>query len=153
MTDSTLKKLEDEICRGLDELSSLDPDSEAYQKLSDKLIKMAGIINKDEAIRNKLTIDREKLDAQANMAALKRGADSEKFEREQIQRDRETKLNCWLTIGTCAVSLISFIGTWIANGVSQARSEHFEETGHCYTSRFSRFQIKEPNHPNPTVRK
>ena len=153
MNDLTRKKFDDEICRELDRLKELDIDSEEYQRVSAKVAQMTDLVNKDDESKMKLKIEKERLEAEASIEASKRGADSERLEIEQVQRQKEAKLNCWLTIATCAVSLISFIGTWVSNGISQSRSEHFEETGHAYTSRFSRFQVKEPNHPNPIVKK
>lgn len=166
MNDVTRKKLDDEISRELDLLQTLDPleTNSGYQTVSAKIVLLSTLANKDDESKIKLQIEKEKADselriekekadAEASLEASKRGADSEKFEIEQAQRSKEVRINCWLTVATCVVSLISFIGTWVANGISQERSEHFESTGHAYTSKFSRFQIKEPNHPNPTVKR
>lgn len=164
MNDVTRKKLDEEISRELDLLQTLDPKNDDYQKVSAKIVQLSVLANKDDESKIKLEIEKakadselkiekEKAEAEASLEAYKRGADSEKFEIEQMQRSKEAKINCWLTIATCVVSLLSFVGTWVANGISQERSEYFESNGHAYTSKFSRFQIKEPNHPNPTVKR
>lgn len=178
MNDSTRMKLEEEVCRGLDRLKQLNPESEEYQKASSKLVQMAELINKDDEAKNRYDIDREKLDAEASLEASRSGSESEKLrleteklraqldqrdrelelegqklEQEKIRAEKEAKRTVILTCVTSGVTLLSFIGTWIANAISQNRSEQFEESGHAYTSRFSRFQVKEPNHPSAGIKK
>ena len=153
MNDLTRQKLEDEICRSLDKLKQLDPGSEDYQRVSSKVGLLTELVNKDDEARNRYEIDREKLDAEANLEALKRGAESERAIQEQERFERETMRAYILTGFTGLVTLITFVGTWVSNAIAQNRSEHFEETGHAYTSRFSRFQVKEPAHPSTGIKK
>ena len=97
-------------------------------------------------------IEREKLDAEASLEASKRGAEREKFETEVKLREQDAK-RTWIQFGiSCAVTLATFAGTWIANHISQNQSEYFEATGNAYTSRFGKWQLKEPIHPNPLLR-
>lgn len=173
MDDVNRKKLNAEIERLHDKLKTLSPDGkdyEEYEKVSNKLIRLTELANKDDEGRRNYEIDklkleneasieaskqeleREKLDAQANIEASRRGLESEKAELEAQIRAQETKRS-WIQFGISAgVTLFTFIGTWVANHISQNQSEYFEAEGHSYTSKFSKFQNKEPMHPNPLLR-
>lgn len=152
MDDINRNKLNEEIGRLHDKLKVLSPDSDGYEKISSKLIKLTELANKDDEARNKYEIDKDRLDAEASIEASKRGLESEKAELEAQIRSQETKRS-WIQLGISAgVTLITFIGTWMCNRASQNQAEYFEATGHSYTSKFSKFQNKEPVHPNPLLR-
>lgn len=148
-------KMETEIDRCLDRLKDFDPKSEEYQKVVHKIVQLSELINKEDEVANKLKVDTGRLDAEKDLEAIRQGSESEKLrlevekvQVEQDQRKRETIRAYILTGISSLVTLGTFVGTWIFNARAQARSEYFEETGHAYTSRFSRFQLKEPSHPN-----
>jgi len=180
MNDSTRVKFENEICRGLDKINKLDPESENWQTVTDKLVKMADLINKDDESKNRYDIDRSKLDAEASLEASRSGSESEKLrletekiqaqlelensrleldnnklelektklEAEALEKKKEAKRAYVMTCISSGVTLLTFVGTWVANAIAQHRSEVFEESGHAYTSRFGRWLNKEPNHPS-----
>lgn len=185
MDDINRQKLDEEISRVHEKLKVLSPDSDAYEKVSNKLIRLTELANKDDEARNRVIIEREQIDAQADLEASKRKVESERFEaelkfKEQIEREKldaeasleatkrgvesekfeaEIKLKerdakrSWVQFTISAgVTVFTFVGTWIANRISQNRAEYFEATGQAYTSRFSKWLVKEPNHPNPLLR-
>ena len=152
MDDINRNKLDEEIGRLHDKLKVLNPDGEEYEKISNKLIKLTELANKDDEARNRYEIDKDRLDAEASIEASKRGLESEKAELEAQIRSQDARRS-WIQFGISAgVTLATFIGTWIANRLSQNQAEYFEATGHSYTSKFSKFQNKEPIHPNPLLR-
>lgn len=152
MDDVNREKLDAEISRVHDKLKVLSPDSEEYDKVCKKLVDLTDLANRDDEARNKYEIDKEKLDAEASLEASKRGMESEKLDAEARIRDQDVKRS-WIQFGISAgVTVFTFVGTWIANRISQNQSEYFEATGHGYTSRFSKWQNKEPVHPNPLLR-
>lgn len=153
MNDVTRENLDNEMHRLQDKVKVLNPDSEEYQKAAKELRAYMEIANKDDEARNRYEIDKERLDAESNLEALKRGMETERQEHEERLRAEETRRSYIQLAITGGISLLTFVGTWAVNLISQSRSEHFEETGHAYTSRFSRFQIKEPNHPSVSPRK
>ena len=152
MNDVTRQNLDNEMFRINEKLKLLSPDSDEYQKMSKELRAYMDLANKDDESRNRYDIDHERLDAEANLEAQKRGAETERQQHELEMEQLKTKRSYIQLAITGGISLLTFVGTWIANARSQYRSEHFEETGHAYTSRFSRFQLKEPNHPNMNVK-
>lgn len=152
MDDMNRQKLDEEISRIHDKLKVLNPDTDEYEKISNKLVKLTELANKDDEARNKYEIDKEKIDAEASLEASKRGMESERLEAESRIKDQEAKRS-WIQFGISAgVTIFTFVGTWIANKISQNQSEYFEANGNMYTSRFSRWQNKEPVHPNPLLR-
>ena len=152
MDDTNRGKLDAEISRVHDKLKVLNPDTEEYEKVANKLVKLTELANKDDEARNKYEIDKERLDAEASLEASKRGMESERLEAEARLRERETKRS-WIQFGISAgVTVFTFVGTWVMNRISQNQSEFFESEGHSYTSRFSKWQNKEPAHPNPLLR-
>ena len=153
MNDVTRHNLDNEMSRLGEKLKLLSPDSEDYQKIAKELRAYMEVANKDDEAKNRYDVDRERLDAEANLEAMKRGMEAERQEHENRMKAEEAKRSYIQLAITGGISLITFIGTWWANARAQARSEHFEETGHAYTSRFSRFQLKEPNHPNVAIKK
>ena len=177
MYGETRTKLEAEIGRGLDRMKQLSPESEEYQKISSKIIQMTELVNKDddsagrfeidkdrlkadaESERNKFEIDKDRLNVEADNEKLRQGAESEKLrlETEKIKaqleleekRNKRETIRAYIIAGFSGlVTLGTFVGTWIFNARSQVTSEYFEENGHAHTSRFNRFQLKEPNHPS-----
>lgn len=170
MDDGNRKLLNDEIARVQEKLKVLAPDSEGYDKVSNKLTKLIELANKDDESRRRFEIDDKKLDvelqleaskremeeerleAEASLEASKRGLESEKLETEARIRAEEAKRS-WIQLAvTSGVTLLTFIGTWTMNRISQNQSEYFESTGQAYTSRFSKWLNKEPVHPNPLLR-
>lgn len=119
--------------------------------------------------KERLAVDKDKLELSDNIEKSRLGADSEKLRLETEKLKLETELeDKKLTLETALenkknkrdtirayilagfsglVTLGTFVGTWIFNARSQVTSEYFEENGHAHTSRFNRFQLKEPNHP------
>lgn len=149
------EKMEAEIVRGLDQLKQFNPESEEYQKITQRIVQLGELINKGDEIANKVRMETERLEAEARQEAEKRGSESEKlrFEEEKAmleeKRSKRDTIRAYILGGLGAlVTTGTFVGTWIFNARAQARSEFFEENGHAYTSRFSRFQLKEPNHPS-----
>lgn len=152
MDDSNRKKLDEEISRIHDKLKVLNPDSDEYEKISNRLVKLTELANKDDEARNKYDIDKDRLDAEASLEAAKRGMESERLEAEAKIKDSEVKRS-WIQLGISAgITVFTFVGTWIFNARAQNKSEYFEANGHAYTSKFSRWQNKEPIHPNPLLR-
>ncbi len=191
MDDLNREKLNKEICRVHDKLGKLDPGTDEYFKVSDKLVKLTELANKDDEARLKLKTEEVKLDAEASIEAAKRGIQSEELElKAQLERERfenemalekakhelqvqelemkerlerekletEERLRkaenkrTWIQVGVGGgITLLTFVGTWVANHLSQCQAESFEESGHAYTSRFSRWMIREPNHPSMKV--
>ena len=159
MYEGSRTKLEKEIERGLDRMKQLAPESEEYQKISGKVIQMIESANRDDESLNRFNVDKDRIELEADNEKLRQGAESEKLrletEKIKLQLDLEEKRNkretvrAYIVAGFSGlVTLGTFIGTWIFNARSQTTAEQFEESGHAYTSRFSRFQIKEPNHPS-----
>lgn len=158
MDDLNRGKLNQEISRVHDKLKSLDPTTEEYKCAAEQLVKLTDLANKDDETYNRYDVEKlkleqeerlekEKLDQEASLESFKRGQETERMEFEQKQKDVEakrTRIQLYISGG---ITLLTFAGTWIANAISQSRSEYFEQTGNAYTSRFSRFQNKEPNHP------
>lgn len=153
MNDVTRQNLNNEMSRLNEKVKLLDPKSDEYAKVSKELRAYMEIANKDDEVKNRREVDKERLEAEANLEALKRGMESEKQEHEERLRAEETKRTYIQLAITGGISLLTFVGTWVANAWSQARSEYFEESGHAYTSRFAKFQLKEPNHPNVFTKK
>lgn len=189
MNDLTREKLDNEISRLQDRLKAMDPTDEKYGVISRQLTVLSTLANKDDESRTKFNIECEKLDAEANLEASKRGLESEKLkmeadieaakreleneklameaqleaakreaEADKLRFEQETRKSenrrSYIQIGiTSLVTLLTFAGTWAANSRAQWKSEFFESTGHAYTSRFNRWQNKEPSHPNPAVTK
>ena len=168
MNDLSREKLDVELCRLHEKLKTLDPTTEAYKTCAEQVVKLTTLANTDDEARNKYDIEKDKLDAEknklelekdrldvekdrfdyeANLEASKKEFEMQKMEFERKQKDVEAR-RTYIQLGiTSVVTLATFAGTWIANSISQYRSEYFESTGHAYTSRFSRFQLKEPMHP------
>lgn len=158
MYEGSRAKLENEIVRGLDRMHQLAPESEEYQKVSGKVIQMVEAANKDDESINRFTIDKDRIDLEADNEKLHQGTESEKLrlEMEKIKgqleleekRNKRETIRAYIVAGFSGlVTLGTFVGTWIFNARSQVTSEYFEENGHAHTSRFNRFQLKEPNHP------
>lgn len=167
MDDVNRKKLDEEIGRLHDKLKKLEPDSENYEKIRKQLSELTGLANADDESRNRYDIERDKLDSEASIEAAKRGMETEKLqlerdialenakqkEEECRQREKESKQAWHSVVITAAASIATSVGTWIFNRISQNRSEYFEATGNAYTSRFQRWQLKDPPNPNPLIRK
>ena len=152
MDDMNRQKLDAEISRVHDKLKVLNPDTEEYEKIANKLVKLTELANKDDEARNRYEIDKDKLDAEASLEAAKRGMESERLEAEARIRDQEAKRS-WIQFGVSAgVTVFTFVGTWVMNMIAQNRAEYFEASGQAYTSKFSRWLNKEPVHPNPLLR-
>lgn len=152
MDDVNRRKLDEEIGRVHEKLKVLNPDTEEYEKVANKLVKLTELANKDDEARNRYEIDKERLDAEASLEASKRGMESERLEAEARMKNQEVKRS-WIQLGISAgVTVFTFVGTWIMNRVSQNQAEYFESTGQAYTSKFSRWLNKEPIHPNPLLR-
>ena len=152
MDDLNRNKLDEEISRVHDKLKVLNPDTAEYEKIANKLVKLTELANKDDEARNRYLIDKDRLDAEASLEAAKRGMESERLEAEARLKEQEAKRS-WIQFGaSCAVTVFTFVGTWVVNRISQNHSEYFEATGQAYTSRFSKWLVKEPNHPNPLLR-
>ena len=147
MDDLNRGKLNQEITRIHEKLKVLDPTSEQYKSAAEQLVRLTDLANKDDEARNRYEVEKDKLDHEASLESFKRGQETERMEFEKSQRDIEAKRSRIQLYISGAITLVTFAGTWIANAISQSRSEYFEQTGNAYTSRFSRFQLKEPNHP------
>jgi len=153
MNDLCRQKLDEEIARLSDKLATINPESDEYEKISKQLVKHIELANDDDELRNKLTIEQDRIDAEATIDSMRRGIESEKLEHETRMKDSEAKRTMIQVCITAGVTLVTFLGTWIANSRAQYKSEYFESNGHAYTSRFARWQNKEPNHPNPTLKR
>lgn len=152
MDDINRQKLDEEISRVHEKLKVLDPDSEEYDKIVDKLVKLSELANRDDEGRNRYLVDKDRIEAEASLEAAKRGMESERLEMEARIRNQEARRS-WIQLAISAgVTVFTFAGTWIANRISQNHAEYFESTGQAYTSRFSKWLVKEPNHPNPLLR-
>ena len=159
MDDNNRLKLDDEISRLHDTMKVLSPDSGEYEKISDRLVKLTELANKDDEAKNKFDVDHDRLDLEASLEQAKRGIESERLESEARIKEAEAEMKkqeakrSYIQLAISgAITLVTFVGTWIANAHAQNKSEYFEATGHGYTSKFSRWQNKEPIHPNPLLR-
>lgn len=158
MYGDTRTKLETEVCRALDRMKQLSPESEEYQKISGKMIQMVELANKDDDSCNRYNIDKDRLDVETETEKMRQGSESEKLRLEaekakaqlelEEKRSKREMIRAYVVAGFSGlITLGTFVGTWIYNARAQATSEFFEENGHAYTSRYNRFQLKEPNHP------
>ena len=159
MDDVNRKKLDEELTRLHGKLKLLEPDTEKYKAISERIVNLSELANRDDESRNRYDIDQQKLDAEANAEAARRGVETEKLqlerdiaEAEEKRKEKEARRS-WIPVAISgAVTVFTFAGTWWMNRVSQNQAEYFESTGHAYTSKAGKWQMKEPQHPNPLLR-
>ena len=167
MDDLNRKKLDAEISRLHDKAKTLEPDTEKYAAIHKIISNLTELANDDDEARNRYDIEKDRLDTEASIEAAKRGMEEEKLQlerdielenakRKEVE-DKQKSRDCWIAVISTAAALAANVGltvytwngSWRHNSQAQYRAELFESTGHAYTSKASKWQLKEPNHPNP----